>query len=187
MFRKKKNTYNIYFDNDWVQKHLRYHSYSERYEIVKEKEFINGLKSILQELENTKQITKNEHSVFIIREPELEIIFEFLVGLNNLYRIYKDRNYLYNNDNDNVWIKIDDNLMFQIELTVDYAQGDYILLTTTNDANCSVIVDYIDVVEQRDDNNKSNYKNSMVLKEIKRIIDEYKLNKDEIKSLIESI
>jgi hypothetical protein len=185
MFKKKKNTYDIYFDRNWIEKHSRHHSYSERFEIVKEQEFINGLKSILQELETTKQITNNNYTGFAIREKDGEIVFEFLTALNNLYRVYKDRNYLYSNYD--VWIRIDNDLMFQIELTADYTQGDYVYLTTSNDTNCSVIVDYIDIVEQREDSNKSNYKDSMALKEIKRIMSEYKLNTDEVKSLIESI
>lgn len=185
MFRKKKNTYDIYFDKDWIEKHSRYHSYSERFEIIKEDEFINGLKSILQELENTKQITKNEYTGFAIRKKEAEIIFEFLTALNNLYRIYKDRNYLYSKDD--VWIRIDNDLVFQIEFTADYLQGDYIYLTIINEIEDNIIINYIDIVEQREDNNKSSYKNNMALKEIKRIMNEYKLNKDEIKSLIESI
>jgi hypothetical protein len=123
MFRKKKNTYGIYFDKNWIEKHSKYHSYSETFEVVKEEGFINGLKSILQELETTKQITKNDYTGFSIREKEAEVIFEFLKALNNLYRIYKDRNYLYNNYD--VWIRIDNDLAFQIELTADYTQGDY--------------------------------------------------------------
>lgn len=185
MFKKKKKTYDIYFDENWIEKHSRYHSYSETFEVVKEEEFINGFKSILQELETTKQITKNEYTGFVIREKDAEIIFEFLKALNNLYRIYKDRNYLYSNYD--VWIKIDNDLVFQIELTADYTQGDYIYLTTTNDTSSSVIVNYIDIVEQREDNNKSSNKMGMALKEIESIMDEYELNKDEIKSLIESI
>lgn len=180
------------FNKEWLKSHERYHCYSERFEILEQKDFIEGLTNTIVKLKEVifqeKQGNiKNDIIGFPIREnDDLSIIYESLNGLHDLYRVYKDNNYLFQNNN--VWMKLKDGIVFQTDFTIDYSSGDYISLKTKyNFTNSDIIIDYMDVVQKKENINKSKYKFDKVIKEIKDTLRNHECTVEEVKSIVLTI
>lgn len=180
------------FNKEWLKSHERYHCYSARFEILKQQEFIEGLTNTIIKLKEVMFQEKKgniEDSTigFPIREnDDLSIIYESLNGLNDLYRVYKDNNYLFQNNN--VWMKLKHGVIFQMDFTIDYSRGDFISLKTKYNFDYSdIIIDYMDIVEKKENPNKSKYKFNKVIKEIKDTLRNYECTKEEIKNIVLTI
>lgn len=158
-----------YFSKEFLKEHSRYHSYTERYNVIKEDEFKNGLINLL-----------NNYATVTINTSDSDFMIDCFRGLDELIDIYYYKNYLHTYRNrEEIIIQID-GIPFKcykrIEYMNEFIELQRIDISSPNANMYDNFFDYDDIVNKTPLSNVEVFKQRSLECKLKELKEEYNKN-----------
>lgn len=157
------------FSKEFLKEHNRYHSYTERYNVIKEDGFKNGLINLL-----------NNHATITIETSDSDFMIDCFRGLDDLIDAYYYKNYLHTYRNrEEIIIQID-NILFtcykRIEYMNEFIELQRIDISSPNKNMYDNFFDYDDIVNKIPLRNVEVFKKRSLECKLKELKEEYNKN-----------